>query len=415
MVLNSFKLKKVNTSILIGLAVIILILNVITLSPPIFDIINRQLLYIVELIAFIYCILVQPKFRINRILLLFCAICAISIWINSPSEQYQSSLRLFFFIMLLCLVSPLVINDNLQELRGILWRYLLVLSQIVVVVSFVLFVFWIVRAEKPISVRSYATIGIYGIRYPTLSAITLLNSFYKLLSNENVKVQIKLAHLVLIVLSLSLILASGYRVAILAIFIALIPIILFGIKQNKRLAIIMTIGFITISGLLFSMGAFSNVTKRKFEIALNHNSLTYSRDDLWQARWQEFKDSPIIGIGFANTTHYSDVWDVTPDSRKRVSEPSSSWLSLLSNTGILGLLVFGLFDVLLLISLIRYYKSNKKNRWESVFYFSFWLLFHIIAIFVGWLMYAGSFSCLMFWLLTSRINELNKLSKSSVE
>src|SRR5690606_40879027 len=47
----------------------------------------------------------------------------------------------------------------------------------------------------------------------------------------------------------------------------------------------------------------------KFDSAEEKNSALSSREELWQARWNEFSESPVYGIGFGNRSeeHTSEL------------------------------------------------------------------------------------------------------------
>lgn len=152
----------------------------------------------------------------------------------------------------------------------------------------------------------------------------------------------------------------------------------------------------------------------KTRLAYNGGSpVFFSRDKLWNARLTEFESSPMIGIGYANELYSSNhvnggVIDnnIEPGGMTAGSlEPGSSWLSILSYSGILGGATF-LWFAFTLIARSRHILQSQKGRLALAL-----LLFCILnGITEGWLLFAGGTVFPVFWLITSFIyyHEENK-------
>lgn len=122
-----------------------------------------------------------------------------------------------------------------------------------------------------------------------------------------------------------------------------------------------------------------------------------SRDEKWHNRLAEFEKSPFFGIGFASISLDTAEGAAESTRTEGVIEPGSTWLAVLSMTGIAGaipiyVLVFG--------TLFRLFALAK--RFES---YNFTVLFALLTAIVthqfaeGYAFAGGSYLCFFFWLL----------------
>jgi hypothetical protein len=141
----------------------------------------------------------------------------------------------------------------------------------------------------------------------------------------------------------------------------------------------------------------------RFTDELTEKGMLHTRKYLWRNRWEEFNDSPLWGIGMGvdkfimSRTEYGTV----------VVEPGSSWLAILSMTGLIG--AGGLF--LLVASHLKKLITKLDNfppgiRAEIAAIGIFWSI-HAIA--EGWIFAAGSILCLFFWLWLGYVANLGTL------
>ena len=122
-------------------------------------------------------------------------------------------------------------------------------------------------------------------------------------------------------------------------------------------------------------------------------SKTTSRDGLWKKRIIEINDSPILGVGFATSgTGYN----------KKVGrmESGGGWISILSQTGILGLTI-------ILIITLRIFRRIMVIRRKKIFilYASILCFLCIHSFFEGYIYTPGYNLCLLFWLLIGFLTE----------
>jgi O-antigen ligase len=125
---------------------------------------------------------------------------------------------------------------------------------------------------------------------------------------------------------------------------------------------------------------------------LRDKGVNNTREELWQARWEEFWSSPLtgIGIGMANGAGSAE------SEASSVVEPGSSYLALLAMTGLLGagamaFLLFQLFHQVRVSCQIIPWSSFAERLAILAF-----LAVHGIA--EGWILAAGSPLAFVFWL-----------------
>lgn len=132
---------------------------------------------------------------------------------------------------------------------------------------------------------------------------------------------------------------------------------------------------------------------------LARKSLVHSREDHWEARWDEFLDSPWTGVGF------SYGWlDTIGVSESGSVETGSSYLAILSMTGLCG--VAGCVCLPVLAG-IRYLRNRRglppRTRVEIAAFAGFWFV-HLGA--EGYVYAVGSLMGLLFWLWVGRLFDL---------
>ena len=124
---------------------------------------------------------------------------------------------------------------------------------------------------------------------------------------------------------------------------------------------------------------------------LSHKGARNTRAEHWQARWQEFRRSPIFGVGFQHAEGAGGARSLTGGV-----EPGSSYLAILSMTGVVGAAGFAILGSGLLHTLSQQWKLL---NWKTRQLLAPWCtLFLLQMVFEGYLMGVGSWLCLMFWL-----------------
>lgn len=384
---------------LIALIVVLIEVGRLGYHGPIGDFLMSNSVFSVFCVIPVVVLLGSKHFKVNRVLMLFCVVSAISLILNRPVINYMSTLRFCFFCGMLCLLSPLIDNTPLRQFRQYLWRFTILMCQFVVVGSLLLFAITSIMGKGDLLL-----ISSHPMMLSAISAFVALVVTWRILSREEKvgKIRLTLDYLLLIA-SIMLIVWGGARSAMLGFGFAEIYLLVVFRKKLKAVGRVFLIvaaaaAFISIAG-----GEFTWRIEFKFNKAEENNSIIFSRQQLWESRLEEFCDSPIIGIGFANATRYSTLYDnekVVVSDPNRVEEPGSSWLSVLSNTGIVGFLILATWN----LSLFTTIRQRRKAGDIVASQYGALLTFVIIhGAFEGWILYAGSFIFFIYWLLTARI------------
>ena len=367
------------------------------------------------LFTLLLAVVITPDLRFKRILAILCVEMAFSNMVNKPAVFFESYPRLGFFVLMIAFLSPLIGNQQLKTARHVAWKALIVGLLVLLYVSFILYIGYLIEIA-PSSLYSFRGLAGHGNMMGVICAFSLILSFWQLCSSNKITWRLIFWALTLLIALLMLI-STGSRSSNLGTVVAIIVISCLTINRQTvyKIGGIMA-GMVLIVVAEVSFGGAKAII-HKNEIARNNNSLTYSRDNLWADRLEEFKESPILGIGFAAATH-STPYVYTNDNNSYVEsaidnpitdnvEPGSSWLSLLSNTGLCGALLFLWFMFELSKKLWRSYKIKIV---ESIFYIGLLAFLIVQGCFEGWLLYGGSLTFFIFWLLTSRIDNLKPVS-----
>jgi O-antigen ligase len=142
----------------------------------------------------------------------------------------------------------------------------------------------------------------------------------------------------------------------------------------------------------------------KISSAQESGDITSSRTNLWNARLTEFSSSPIVGIGFASVNVDLNE-EARFDEETGKVEPGSSWLAILSMTGILGFLFF--FIMFVKYFLFIWKKANSNNIYLCLLG-SLLVFYAIHMLGEGYIISSGSGLFFYFWLLLGVIDIYNK-------
>ena len=183
---------------------------------------------------------------------------------------------------------------------------------------------------------------------------------------------------------------SASRISILGTVLAVFLIIIYA---SKNIFSSIKILFVSILVMMFSFPLWSGIAAGVINKQAQRTSaggVFDSRTTKFMARFDEFTNSPIIGVGFSAIDPYGR------DGYNKINgtiEPGSSWLCVLSMTGIIG---FVLFVSIVFKSWINVKKSKLKHRLLFMGLLSFFIV-HMIA--EGYIYSAGSVMCFIVWLI----------------
>jgi len=172
-------------------------------------------------------------------------------------------------------------------------------------------------------------------------------------------------------------------------------------KNPKKLlgaAVLFVIGIFVVSSLFGD--------KFRFMMAKNANQIesadVSSRDATWPFRIIEFKESPVYGVGFARIK-YGLGADIAEELGGTI-ESGSGWLSVLSQTGLLGAVCI----LIIVLPNIVYLFRHRSNSYCAAWYSGMCVMFVMQPISEGYITTVGAVLCCLFWLNYSVIDSFRK-------
>ena len=118
-----------------------------------------------------------------------------------------------------------------------------------------------------------------------------------------------------------------------------------------------------------------------------------TRETLWNDRIREFHSSPIFGVGFASQSNL--LSETKSGELGGKIEPGSTYLMVLSMTGVIGMMALLFFFLKPLMSLNFWTRVYSIERYKLAAYIFF--LVHFVA--EGYIFSSGSLLACVFWLL----------------
>ena len=380
---------------LVGLTLIVNNLN------PYFGIPPQVLIYLVSLIALIVLIVLHPIMQLDYLISLLLAVILLSICVNDIPSFFKPYERFVGFMIIVGLVGPWIKSRLLSNYRLGLFRTINLIFCILSVVSFLSL---LTNQSWAHNRSGFSGIMVHSMVMGPVAAIALLYGLYQLMTKRNRLLTLTSAFVILA--SFINVVAAGSRGAIVALVLGLV-IFLF-LNANSKIQFVKI--FVIISGMLyFTFPLWQEYTAHivsKMEYAEKHESFSASRDDLWNNRLREFKSSPLIGIGFSSVdTKISNKFD----RNNGKVEPGSSWLAVLSMTGIVGfflvVLIFLKYAKFCLPTKISF-QNNSRALLGGL------LVFFMVHLFIeGYIFSSVAMLFFYLWLLLSIIQiEVNRES-----
>lgn len=349
-------------------------------------------------------IMVRRTVSINKLELFFLICLALCTLLSSPDSVFHSWERLLIFSVLVLFSTSVLESEYNRELRRTSLKMAFYISITISIVSFFCYFLKINLFEDSYSgeyfsdyndfIGHFSGIAKHSMVLGPLSGISTIYLFIKYLESKSRK------SLIFMILCIGSLFFAASRGAILAtlfgIFIYFLKYIRNGNKKNIILAFIIGI-------LLFPIyQPYLNAALNKHENKGNFGVYD-SRTQKIDARIYEFTESPIYGVGFcAIDPNGKDEYNVLTGS----IEPGSSWLAVLSMSGMIGFLYF------LIIMGKAIYQANKKKDKLLVSLLAF---FSVHMLVEGYIFSAGNALSYLFWLTIGCCLDINKKRTTQLE
>lgn len=377
------------------------LLRVINPQSSQLSMMSVELMVLSAFLLLIAVLIRKERLSISMSLVAFLLVCAFSILNNYIIDEYQPWRRLIFFLIFLCCYGPLFISETLDRLRR---KTLKLICIAFTAISLFAMIAYTTKLAVSGYVEAFWPFSKFNVMVMAgVCAVSIIYLFYRIfdVACRN-KIRLVCYSVALVILVAMLVVAAS-RVAMAGVAFALIVSIVAGVLfGKKRILTVKNIVGVVIALLMATamVVPFTELMEKKVEYSESHGSYLSSRANRWENRIREFKESPIIGVGFSSyryrNTALNPFDDVSTIGR---IEPGSSWLFLLSSLGVVGFAAFALIFIKRVYDNVKYY-TNYSLLLLTLLAF---LAIHMTA--EGYVVAAGSPICPVLWLaLTKRKN-----------
>ena len=185
-----------------------------------------------------------------------------------------------------------------------------------------------------------------------------------------------------------------------AFFLSLACSILIIWMQSKSFAVVRNLVVVGVAAVAFAPFLIKNSeAMQNKKNGLEITTKNTSRDELWSQRMEEFRSSPIWGIGFA-------AHGVGMNKQVGRNESGGSFISVLAQTGIVGFI----FIIAIWAAAILFPKQIGSDYNTILFYASF-VFMSIHSILEGYMFQAGWYLCLIIWFVVGLMIEHKMMRK----
>ena len=347
---------------------------------------------------------VSTKPRIDSLSLFFLGLLLLALILSSPDEVFRSELRFALFCAVFGVASSLFQSEDIRYTHRKALVFICKICVALSIISFFCFFLGINLMTSQYSDSGYiedyenslggfSGIFIHSMILGPIASISAIYVFDKALR------QGKFVFWALWVLCVGAVFMSASRAALLSLLIAS-AVVLFSLKKSKKIGNGVVLIAVCFALLLPSAGFItSRVIEKQRQREEMGKGLLDSRNDKISYRLQEFLEHPLQGVGFASID--PALGDEFNPSTGTI-EPGSSWLCVLSMSGLLGFIPF-------LFIVVRAWLSLQKVKKRESSYFLVqglfvFFLFHLF--FEGYLFSAGNPLCLFVWLVIFSAFEL---------
>lgn len=359
-------------------------------------------------------VLSRKRIRIDRLTFCFLCVCAMSVCFSVNHEKFMAWQRLFAFTLMILVVGPLIhskVSNNVRRKALPIMGWMCVVCALYYngLYSFMVIEYcswlspyaWVFSHALDISML-FATFSAFGALYVGWLLLKDAWPIARDFKGNNRKAWMKcLWHICCFLLCFNSLIIASSRSALIAFAIGLLAMCILRWIRLKRIQLVGCAGASVI--LAFCTLTVIVPMTPGMEIKLNnvakHDDYLASRRDLWNERGNEIQRFRLFGTGFGCVDEQSlnsyrlpisnqgtNIFAVKPADG--VIEPGSSWMYVLSSTGILGFALFLLMVVFAFASSLR----------RCPLIPALLLFFTLHMIVEGYVLSAGSAASYIFWL-----------------
>lgn len=370
------------------------------------------------LLSVIFAIRADRKIGCYKSLLLFWTVMLATLLIHIHPGASIRLQRYIAFTIGLVIFSPLIYSDTLTLLREKILKTILITVGIATIISALVYLWVGIIGEighlANIDYYFYGFKGIfrYGMVLSPVAAIAAISALYHILFGRISTRITMIFYSVVLILGIGMCVAAGSRISLAGMILSMVYLIirfrtvLRSFFSSLRGKVIFTVSLIILVFIILnSLPTLIDKTQN----SQANGSIFFSRLELWEARINEFKTSPLTGIGYANELPHES--EPIPDLTQL--EPGSSWLMIATYGGLLGIAAM----IFLLISYIRNFSrrniiEDKQKSYQvsdqasdrisdRALYVALLIFTLINSLMEGWLMFTGAALFPVFWISVS--------------
>ena len=351
--------------------------------------------YYAVLLGSLFFLLFCSGQKVCVIMLCLYLVAGLSIALNNVPEVFKPWERYGTFLMLTMVVSPSLMGRLPSSFKINLFSSTLVLLAVLTGISFIML---LLGKGYDAFNGWFQGVMCHSMTMGPVAAISVLFSLYQLQYKQRHKWR-KYAYFFCIAGGFLCLLQSGSRAALVAGIMSSFAFFMFrNVSSAKRLIhTFAKIGFL----VLITVPLWGPYTDKIVQKNRGESSSldTSSRTEHWNQRIDEWQSSPLYGIGFASVDIQAERGSNFSKSSGKV-ETGSSWLSVLSMTGILGgICILTIFSV----AAFRCLKLLQSSASLGAFLLALMIffIFHMTA--EGYIFAGGNFLNTQLWLLLGTI------------
>lgn len=356
--------------------------TIFTILFPINDSILQIFKYLCIFLPIIY---LFKGFKIEIKMLFVILTFFISILINDIDPKFNSEIRFITWIIMISMIGPLFYSNNLNLFKE---KLLDIFMYVFMILGTISFIYWLIGLQ---SLGRGHFSGVFGhsMVLAPISSMGVLYSIYRYYKSETNF--FKYFYFILFISNFLSLVLSASRSALVAVLIALFIFLIFAKVRYKKIFFF----FAVLIGIIANNFISLNLEKSNLTQSIATRGFDNTREILWHDRLLEFKSSPFFGVGFAAQNDNIDGKIGKKGSDEGVVEPGSTYLMILSMTGLVGTIAIIIF----FSNYIKNLKFWRNNLLEINYKILLLIFFFIHFIAEGYIFSSGSIFAFIFWLL----------------
>ncbi|MDA7659057.1 O-antigen ligase family protein [Akkermansiaceae bacterium] len=358
----------------------------VTLFVPLW---SQQIYYGLLAVILAYLVIIFRVNKVNVFSITLLLATASSLIFNATPERFNSTFRWLGWVLVVCSLGPMFSSLAFEKFRKRSIGWVFVLCSVVGVGSCL----WYILGLPNLGRGHFSGLTHHSMILGPIASIGVLYLLSRVFKKKN-----RLSTIIPLVACFVAVLLAASRVSLVGCIFSSFILLFCNFRKKIKKNHLLPLSFLAF--------LFSFVISGEMLLSLHTKGMENSREGYWADRLEEFKTSPVVGIGFATVSPGSNG---DGDGDDGGIEPGTSWLAILSMTGVIG---FSSFIALIYSSLTKLKKeSSGFISSDSSLYLSVVIFFLICFFAEGYVFASGSMLGMIFWLLLGRIFDYNTTNK----